>query len=232
MRIAVQVPIKHRSSERVANKNFRQFAGKKLCFWLLDELRAACPPEWDLYVDSESDAVAAIVGERYGARFRFRRRAAWLAGNAANGNHLLWAFANEFPDYDIYAQAFVTAVRLKGATIVRAVETLVDSPRHDSVFLATRETGFWWHNGRPVNYDPAAPDGLPRSQDCRVLKETTGLYAVRNQALLTRGCRVGAAPLPIEIDPDEAADIDTPADLAAAERRQCSETDTEGAAHS
>ena len=38
MKLAIQVPIKGKSSTRVHNRNFRDFNGKPLCFWVLDEL--------------------------------------------------------------------------------------------------------------------------------------------------------------------------------------------------
>ena len=52
MKIAVQVPIKGKSSLRVPNKNFRNLNGKPLCYWVLDEL-VKLPADIDIFIDSE-----------------------------------------------------------------------------------------------------------------------------------------------------------------------------------
>ncbi len=217
-RVVVQVPLKHRSSERIPNKNFHPFRGRPLCYWLLDELVRHCPDHWDLFVDSEDDAVFARLDPAQQARFRFHRRPEWYASNEANGNHLLQQFAAARGEYDYYVQVFVTALSLRGQTVVAAVERLVRDPEHDSVLLATEETGFLWYRGAPVNYDPGRPDGLPRSQDVRYVKETTGLYAVTREVVLRQGCRVGRNPLFHLVPRLEALDIDTLEDLHIAER--------------
>jgi CMP-N-acetylneuraminic acid synthetase len=216
--IAVQVPIKHRSSERIPNKNFHPFHGKPLCYWVLDELARHCPPAWDLYVDSEDEAVYAKLAPAHRERFRFHQRPAWYAGNEANGNHLLQQFAAAHSQYACFVQVYITAALLRGATVVSAVEALLADRRHDSVLLATEETGFLWFRDVPVNYDPHTPNGLPRSQDIRYVKETTGLYAVRREVALSKGCRVGDRPMFYMVPRLQGLDIDTLEDLQLAER--------------
>jgi len=215
LKVAIEIPIKARPSERVPNKNWRALCGKPLAFWLLDELAEGCPAEWDLWVDSERVDEDRRITDRYGDRFKFHQRDPWFASNAANGNHLIHQFAVSHPGYEIYGQAFVTAVGLRSSTICRALERIKPGGR-DSVLLATNETGWWWFNGRAVNYDPDVPAGLPRSQDAQVLKETTGFYAIRRDVLFETGCRVGRDPAFEIITTDEALDIDTADDLASA----------------
>jgi CMP-N-acetylneuraminic acid synthetase len=217
-RIVVQVPLKFRSSERIPNKNFHPFHGRPLSHWVLSELAAECPGDWDLFIDSEREEVLENLSVTHRSRFAFHRRPDWYASNEANGNHLLQQFVAAHPDYDYYVQVYVTAVLLKGSTVVRALDALRRSDGHDSVLLASRETGFIWFNGAPVNYEPRVPAGLRRSQDICYLKETTGLYAVTRHVALSTGCRVGHAPLFFLVPKIEALDIDTVEDLQIAER--------------
>lgn len=220
MNVAIQVPIKARASTRVPNKNFLNLCGKPLSCWLLDELVAHCPGEWDIFIDCEDATAVAPIRARYGDRLKLHVRHEWFAGDAANGNHLLHQFATAQPDYDIYAQAFVTAVTLPGATVVEAVHRLSESlDEHDSALLVTEETGWFWFGGRAMNYTPDRPDGLPRSQDAVLLKETTGLYVVTREVVFTTGCRVGKAPLFHRVPREQALDIDTMEDLAEAQQR-------------
>ena len=56
MKLAVQIPMKAKSSTRVPNKNFRDLNGKPLCYWVLEEL-VKLPQEIDLFIDSEGGEV-------------------------------------------------------------------------------------------------------------------------------------------------------------------------------
>lgn len=218
MKIAFQIPIKARSSTRVPNKNFRDLCGKPFACWLLDELAANCPQDWDLYIDSEDRSVYERFTERYGDRFKFHLRPEWFASDAANGNHLLTQFVVTKPDYDVYCQAYVTAVTLTGEIIRESVEAFTTSiDRHDSMFLASEETGWYWYQGNALNYDPEIPDGLPRSQDAMVLKETTGLYAITHDAALRTNCRIGNTPLIYKVPKKYAFDVDTLEDFEEAQ---------------
>lgn len=219
MQVAIQVPIKKRPSTRVPNKNFRELCGKPLACWLLDELVANLPQEWDIFIDSESESVFDQFKERYGEKFKYHKRDKWYAADQANGNHLINQFAILNPDYDIYVQAFVTAVTLNGELIRESIDTFINSlDQYDSMLLVTEETGWYWYNDQPLNYDTRRPDGLPRSQDALLLKETTGLYAITRDACLRTGCRIGHHPLFFKVPRKSSLDVDTVTDLAEAQR--------------
>lgn len=218
MKIAVQVPIKSRTSTRVPNKNFRDLAGKPFSCWLLDELHKNCPESWDIYIDSEDIKTYEFFGDRYPDRFKFHQRSEWFASDAANGNHLMSQFATLHDDYDIVVQLYVTAITLTGEIITEAVNEFLRSlDKYDSMFLVTEQTGWYWFQGKPMNYDPGRPDGLPRSQDAIVLEETTGLYAVTREAVLRTGCRIGNSPLMYRVPHKFAFDVDTMEDFEEAQ---------------
>lgn len=219
MKIAIQVPVKAKSSTRVPNKNFRTLCGKPFAWWVLDRLVESAPAEWDIFIDSESDSVMEKLSEKQRGRVKFFLRDPWFAEDHANGNHLLHQFAVREPGYDLYAQLFVTAVTLPGEIIREAVQCLATSVSdYDSLFLVTEETGWFWFKGEALNYRPDIPNGLPRSQDAMVCKETTGLYAITRDALLRTGCRIGNRPYFYKIPPEYAFDVDTMEDFRRAEK--------------
>ncbi len=219
MRVALQIPIKSRQSTRVPNKNFRDLGGKPLSYWLLDRLVETCPPDWTLVVDSESSCVWDRLKDRYGQRMQFHQREPWYASDEANGNHLIHQFAVFRADFDLYVQAYVTAVTLPGEIVVEAVEALMSRiDQFDSMTLVTEETGWFWRDGQAVNYRPDQPAGLPRSQDAMMLKETTGVYAISKEALLRYGCRLGSKPLLYHVPKKYAVDIDTMEDFREAQK--------------
>ncbi|MCH7228003.1 cytidylyltransferase domain-containing protein [Haloferula sp. A504] len=220
MKVAVQIPIKSRSSTRVPNKNFRDLAGKPFSCWLLDEVCNFCPKDWDIYVDSENKSAHDFFENRYNDRLLFHQREEWFASDAANGNHLMHQFVTMHPEYDVIAQMYVTAISLKGEVIMEAMNAFMEAlDKYDSMLLVTENTGWYWHNGRPLNYDPNRPDGLPRSQDAVVYEETTGLYAITRDAALRTGCRIGKNPLMYKVPKKFAMDVDTMEDFEEAQAR-------------
>ena len=218
MKLAIQVPIKGKSSERVPNKNFRNLNGKPLSHWLLDEL-TQLPEDMDIFIDSEDSETFQKLSLPQYSRFHHHKREGWFAEDLANGNHLIHQFALSHPNYDAYAQVFVTAVTLKQEIILAALNTFAANiSSHDSLFLVTEETGWIWFENQAMNYNPNRPNGLPRSQDATYYKETTGLYAITRNSVLLTGCRIGENPLPYKVSPENALDIDTMSDLREAER--------------
>lgn len=209
MRTACFIPIKSRS-ERVPGKNFRPFAGRPLYTHIIDAAIAAeC---FDLVAVDTNSAEIAAYATHQGCEAIWRED--HLATNDANGNDLLAHHATIRPDFDLYFQAFATAPRLTPGTIAACVELLGMRDGNDSILTVTQECGWYWFNGQPVNYRPGI---LPRSQDApQVVKESTGLYGIRREALMRYRSRIGASPYFYLIDPSEAVDIDTEADYAAA----------------
>ena len=218
MQVAVEVPIKARGSTRVPNKNFRELSGKPLSWWLLDEITANFPADWDIFVDSEDESVWDKLRDRYGQRLKFHQRHSWFASDAANGNHLIHQFAVIHPEYDVYLQAHVTAVTLSGKILREAVDSFVEQlDRYDSMLIVTEEVGWYWLGDKPVNYSLYQADGFGRSQDSPMYKESTGIYAVTRETAFRLGCRVGRRPLLYPIPRQYAVDIDTMDDFREAE---------------
>jgi len=218
MKVAIQIPLKHRGSTRVPNKNFRDLSGKPLCHWLMDELIDQLPPHCDIFIDSENEAVMELFPKPRYKRLKFHQRQPWFAGDQANGNHLVSQFALAHPEYALYFQAYVTAVTLPGTIVNEAIDALMtQADTYDSVVLVTEETGWIWQQGQALNYDPSTPNGLPRSQDAMYYKETTGLYGITRDAAFRTGCRIGTSPLFYPVERKYAFDIDTMEDFYEAE---------------
>jgi CMP-N-acetylneuraminic acid synthetase len=208
-RVVAIVPAKARS-QRVPGKNLRVVAGKPLLSHILEALKQ-CKRVDDVYLDSESAAIQEL-GRQHNVKII--NRPATLASDSTNGNDLLM-FESNIVRADLYIQTFATNPLLRAATVDAAVEKLLSSPEHDSLFAVTREYGFFWDQNGPVNHDPRR---LPRTQDLApFFRETTGLYIIRRDALMSRKCRIGNNPICFEIDPIEATDIDYEHDLHRAE---------------
>lgn len=210
MKTACFIPIKA-NSERVPGKNFRVLNGKKLYQYICEHVQTANIFD-DVYVDTNSEEIADYAKSM---NFHVIDRKPELAKNTANGNDLLVYHYETFPDYDYYFQLFATAPYLQPDSIKACFNTLISSEEYDSCFTATKNHGFYWLNGMPMNYRPGI---LPRSQDmAAVIEETTGLYGICRDSLQRYRCRIGKKPYIHTISKFEAIDINTEEDLRIAE---------------
>ncbi len=211
----IEVPIKGKKSQRVPGKNFRMLNKKPLFSWGLDmlllakELSLKKDISIDILIDSEEEFVHKLILDYYGKDlFKFYLRPKYLAEDNANGNNLIQNIGEEFTGkYDLLAQYYITAPFLRAKSIVESIEKFKIS-KCDSVFTASYEMGWYWWNKKAINYDPSSPNGLPRSQDAPMIKETTGFYVIKAPIAKQLGIRVGNNPLPFIVDGYESQDID------------------------
>jgi CMP-N-acetylneuraminic acid synthetase len=208
MKVAAIIPIKEKS-KRVKSKNFRSFCGEPLYRFFMKKLIDS--PFDEIFIDTDSAEIAEYAT---GMGWGVIERVPELAADSANGNDLLVYEAN-MVDADIYFQLFITAPLLQSETIHEAYKIMISKIEYDSLFTATEIYSWFWYNDKPVNYDPKV---LPRSQDATpITRETTGLYAIRREALFKHKCRIGENPYMLYVDEIEAMDIDTEQDFRVAE---------------
>jgi CMP-N-acetylneuraminic acid synthetase len=214
--IAIQIPVKARSSERCPGKNFRELGGEKLwtralakALRVADEVKGVATV--DVYVDSEEP----LLLDGPSAKQHLRHPA--YAANWANGNHLLNQFIVHHPEYDWYGQLFVTAPFLRVQTIVDVIRCGL-AGQHPSVFTAATRAEMLWAGDEPVTSDPYRMDGEMRTQSMQVFRQTHGFYLTRGDVARETGCRIGRGGRMRIVNEVEAFDIDTEEDFAQAER--------------
>ena len=203
------IPIK-KNSKRLLNKNFLNFNKKKLYRHFIEQVNKSDLD--DIYVNTDSQEVKNWCKKK---NIKFIDRPKYLSKDNANGNDLL-LYDSKKIYADIYFQLFVTAPNLKFQTINKSIKILKKNKKYDSLFTAEKIFTWFWFKKKPVNYNPAK---LPRSQDAKpMIKETTGLYAIRNGALKKHKCRIGKKPFMLFVDKVEAIDIDDEFDYEVAKK--------------
>ena len=204
MKTVCIVPIK-KNSKRIEGKNFKNIRGKPLYSFLLEKLKYCNFDE--IYVDSDSEIIKKYAIKN---NFKFIKRLKKLSRNSANGNDLL-NYHSKIIDADLYFQLFVTAPLLSIKNINKCISLLKNSKKKDSIFTIVKEQSFYWFNGKSLNYKTKI---LPRSQELNpVIRETTGLYGIKKEALKKRRCRIGYKPILHEVSSYESIDIDNKIDL-------------------
>lgn len=216
VRMTALVPMRGRS-ERIPDKNIRDFGGKPLFFWILSTLRG-CPSVDRIYVDTDSTAIKEMIGEFFGASIRTIDRPAHLLGEHVSMNRIIEHDMSVIEGGAHFLQTHSTNPLLKLSTIedaARAYFTGIDKG-HDSLFsVTTRRSRFYDAALRPVNHDPAR---LERTQDLKPLfEENSNLYVFSRESFRAGGARIGARPYAYQVPRLESIDIDEMLDFKLAE---------------
>jgi N-acylneuraminate cytidylyltransferase len=205
------VPIK-KHSERLSNKNFRDFNGKPLYVWILDTLESV--EEIDqIIVNTDAEKLIDDVPERLDVEisvrpYRFR-------DEEVTTNIIKYEINRIESDW--YLHTYCTCPLLTAETISDAIQRLANSKEYDSLLPVTKQQKrFYNHKFEPVNHDP---HNLSRSQDISPLYvDNSVLFMYTRNTFEKTGHRIGENPLPFEIDELEAIEIDYLSEFLIAEK--------------
>ena len=212
-RIVAVVPMRH-SSERVKGKNYRPLGGKPLFHHVVDALLEVSDIA-EVVIDTDSETIMDDVSASY-PQVRVLVRPEHLRAGEIPMNDVLLNTATQV-EADVLLQTHSTNPFLSSATIASAVTRfLAHEDDCDSAFGVTRlQARLWTADAQPINHDPSV---LLRTQDLPpVYLENSCFYLFTPETLRTRGNRIGARPLLVEVPPMEAVDIDEESDWQLAE---------------
>lgn len=208
------VPMKG-NSERVKNKNLKQFNGVPLCGIILQTLEN-CESVKEIFIDTDSKEIAEYSSSNF-KKVKIMERPGELCGDFVSMNKII--------EYDIsksesehFLQTHSTNPVLKASTLERAIDFYFDNlEEYDSVFSVTmHQTRLYDEKGKAVNHNP---DELIRTQDLDPLyEENSNFYIFSKKSFANSGNkRIGLKPAMFEIPKLEAIDIDTKEDFVIAE---------------
>jgi CMP-N-acetylneuraminic acid synthetase len=214
MSIIALLPMKAHS-ERVPNKNIKNFCGKPLYHAVLTALFQVAYIE-RVIINTDS-AIIKKDAARHFERIEIIDRPKDLQGDLVPMNDII-AHDLSGTDGEHFLQTHSTNPLLRHQTIDRAIETYFENlEKFDSLFSVTRlQTRLYWKDGAPINHNPKE---LLRTQDLPpVYEENSNLYIFSRQSFVNAGCcRIGRKPRMFEIEKLEAVDIDEPQDWEIAE---------------
>ena len=214
MRVVALMPMKG-ESERVHNKNMRDFNGQPLCSVMLDKLVASDLID-EVLVNTDSDLIKDFVESRY-EKVKIIERPLELLGHDVSMNKIIEHDINQF-SADLYLQTHSTNPLLRVETITAAIEKFTENKsKKDCLFSVTRfQTRFYTENGKALNHDPEV---LIKTQDLPVLyEENSCIYIFTKEAFEKNKRRIGDKPILFEINQLEAVDIDVEEEFVLAEK--------------
>lgn len=214
MQITALLPMKAHS-ERVLNKNMKNFCGRPLYHAVLSSLFQS------KYIDKVIINTDSIIIKEDAPK-NFERviivdRPKEIQGDFVSMNEVI-AYDLSRIDGEHFLQTHSTNPLLRAETIDLAIETYFRNlNQFDSLFSVTRlQARLYWKNGSPINHNP---DELLRTQDLPpVYEENSNFYIFSKKSFADAGqSRIGLKPQMFEISKLEAVDIDEPEDWEIAE---------------
>jgi CMP-N-acetylneuraminic acid synthetase/spore coat polysaccharide biosynthesis predicted glycosyltransferase SpsG len=194
-------------SKGIPRKNVRMLAGHPLITYAIRAARAA--ETVDRVVVTTDDEEISAVAARAGAEVV--RRPDELAGDTVTLDPVIYhaVCALESSGYrpEIVITVQATSPLLHPKTIDRAVE-LLSTGQWDTVISAVDDTHLSWTRGPGGEWTPMYAQRVNRQALTPVYRETGGVIGCRRD-VLTEATRIGARVTLIELDREEAVDIDT-----------------------
>lgn len=203
-KVTALVPIKEHS-ERVAGKNFRNFAGRPLYRHILMTLDRTYAVD-EIIVDTDS-AEVLLEANKISRKIRAIERPSDIRGDEVSTNRI-FEYDLTMTDSDLFVQTHATNPLLRSETIAGALaEFLQKEETHDSLFGVNEyHSRFYSKDGTAVNHDPG--NLIPTQKLSPVYEENSCIYVFTRKSFLKTGRRIGRKPFMFVTPPIESVDID------------------------
>jgi CMP-N-acetylneuraminic acid synthetase len=214
MKITALLPMKAHS-ERVPNKNIKNFCGRSLYHAVLTALLQSEYID-KVVIDTDSDIIKEEALKNF-EKVVIIDRPKEIQGDFVSMNDII-AYDLKQTEGGHFLQTHSTNPLLQTSTIDLAIKTYFKNlKKFDSLFSVTRlQTRLYWKDGSPVNHNP---NELLRTQDLQpVYEENSNFYIFSKKSFAEASqARIGLKPQLFEINKLEAVDIDEPEDWEIAE---------------
>lgn len=213
-KVVALLPMKGHS-ERVSNKNMRDFGGRPLYHAVMQTL-LKCKNIEKVIINTDSDIIKNDALANF-ERVEIIGRPVEIQGDFVPMNNVI-GYDLSKTDRTHFMQTHSTNPNVKPETFDKAIDFYFDNlDKYDSVFSVTRlQTRLYWADGSPVNHNPAE---LLRTQDLPpVFEENSNFFVFSQKSFAdSGGKRIGIKPVMYEMNKLEAMDIDEPEDFELAE---------------
>ncbi len=201
--IVALIPVRE-GSQRVKNKNFIDFAGRRSLLDIkIDDLKqAGCFDR--IYISSDSDRAKQIAKEN---GIDFLERATEMCQSSVIWADVVEHIMSTIPGNPIVIWALATSPLFKRYT--NAVEDFLAHKENDSLVAVLPKKSFFINKfGRGINYNPGF--WHPYSQELETYYEVTGAcYIGLKSDMIKWRYWFGIKPYLFEVSETEAVDIDT-----------------------
>ena len=220
MKIYALIPIKH-NSERVPGKNYRDFNGKPLFYWIINTLLHSEYID-KIIIDTDSPTIKELVPKNFKNetdRIIIYDRPEHLHGGHVATNDLFVNVIQELNlDADYYFQTHTTNPLLKTSTINNAIEQFLNKKKegYESLFsVKTHHTRFYNSNGEDMNHNRFKL--IPTQDLDPIYEENSCIYIFTKESLFAFKARIAKKAFLFKMSDIESTDIDWPDDFELAQ---------------
>ncbi len=207
-------------SQRVKNKNTRNFAGESLLKIKIHQLLNV--PEISKIIISTNDPRVIEIAEEIDAdKIEIEHREEHYASSECSNDEFVKYFAKKLKIEGHLLFTHVTSPFVTEKTYSRAIKTYLNNlNEYDSLVSVKRIRGYvWYENNAPVNYDLKKQGRWPKTQTIDpVYLINSGIFLIDFSLMKKIGDRVGKNPYYFKTDDIENLDIDWIEDFYLAER--------------
>jgi len=197
------IPVRQ-GSQRVKNKNFREFAGKSLLEHKIEVVKNLPVDEIIINTDSE---YAIELAKKNGIKYH-KRESYYASSECTNSEYHEYLAKATDSENIIITQ--VTAPLVTLSTFIEAI-AIFNKVDCNSLMSIKKIKEFLWYKNKPINYNL---DSAPNSQDLPdYFAPTFGVIIVNREAMLDSQNYICSKPYFYEISERESIEIDTELDF-------------------
>lgn len=214
-KVTTLLPMKG-NSERVKNKNMRDFNGKPLYHAIVKTLLDVEYID-KIAINTDSEIIASDAIKSFGDKITIINRPKNIIGDFVSMNDII-AYDLSQIEGQYFLQTHSTNPMLTANTLKNAIEFYFNNlDKYDSLFSVTKvQTRFYDANTKPINHDLT---NLIRTQDISPFyEENSNFYIFSKESFKnSNNRRIGLKPKMFETNKLESIDIDEPEDFILAE---------------
>ena len=201
------IPVRQ-GSQRVKNKNFKEFAGKSLLEHKIDIVKKL--PVDNIIVNTDSEYAISIANKN---NINYHKREPYYASSECT-NSEYHEYLAQVTDAENILITQVTAPLISLDTYIEAID-IFNNVNCNSLMSIKKIKEYLWYKDKPINY---TLDYAPNSQDLPdYFAPTFGVIIVNREAMLKSKNFICDKPYFYELSEDENIDIDTELDFEFAE---------------
>ncbi len=211
-KIIAVIPIR-KGSQRVKNKNFKNFAGKNLLIHKIDILKKVKDID-EIVINTDSDE-AIEISKEYNVNY-FKREDFFASSECSNSDFWRNIAENTKSEFIMFTNCTSPLITHKTySKIIKIYKDKIETNEFDSLNTVNELKEFLFLDSKPLNFET---DKTPNSQDLpNIVKLNFAINILKTENMYNNKSLIGKKPYLYNLDEIEGLDINTEFEFSYAE---------------